>query len=432
MGLYFEQWRKTLMTLFGPIPVSRFGISQQLLYLNFWVSRHGRIYSMIRKLLCVMSLLMCAEAGAQTFPSSAPAGNFLDVGGVKLWYEECKATNSSPAGVVLLHDGLVHSVTWDGVWAPLCAKYHVVRYDRRGYGRSEPSKDPFVPEDDLYKVMRKVHLDHAIIVGNSSGGGLALDFALAHPEMTEALFLIGPVVHGMASSDYFNARGSQNSAPLAHGDLQATARNWSKDRFLIAGDDPRARKQLYDALVQNPQNLKVAGELEMRPSPPTVMRLSQVRVPTLVVVGDADIADVFAYSGAIEGAVPLASLEVWKDAGHLIQIQRPAELVARFNRFVCLVERPEIALTDRQLGIYVGRYKLFNRAGTLTLKDRHLVLEFPGDPYYWLFAASETRFFLRTDETEIEFQKDAGGKVVEMVIHNSDGSVVGCPRIMSE
>jgi len=318
------------------------------------------------------------------------------------------------------------------VWAPLCAKYHVVRYDRRGYGRSEPSKDPFVPEDDLYKVMRKVHLDHAIIVGNSSGGGLALDFALAHPEMTEALFLIGPVVHGMASSDYFNARGSQNSAPLAHGDLQATAKNWSKDRFLIAGDDPRARKQLYDALVQSPQNLKVAGELEMRPSPPTVMRLSQIRVPTLVVVGDADIADVFAYSGAIEAAVPLASLEVWKDTGHLIQIQRPVELAARFNRFVSLVERPEIALTDRQLGVYVGRYKLFNRAGTLTLKDRHLVLEFPGDPYYWLFAASETRFFLRTDETEIEFQKNAGGKVVEMVIHNGDGSVVRCPRIMSE
>lgn len=224
--------------------------------LNFWVSRHGRIYSMIRKLLCVVSLLMCAAAEAQTVPSSAPAGNFLDVGGVKLWCEECGAANSSAAGVVLLHDELVHSVTWDGVWAPLCAKYHVVRYDRRGYGRSELSKDPFVPEDDLYKVMRQVHVDRAIIVGNSSGGGLALDFALAHPDMTEALFLIGPVVHGMASSDYFNERGSQNSAPLAHGDLQATGKNWSKDRFLIAGDDPRARKQLYDALVQSPQNLK--------------------------------------------------------------------------------------------------------------------------------------------------------------------------------
>jgi 3-oxoadipate enol-lactonase len=112
-----------------------------------------------------------------------------------------------------------------------------------------------VPEDDLYnKIMRQVHMDRAIIVGNSSGGGLALDFALAHPEMTEALFLIGPVVYGMASSDYFNDRGSQNSAPLAHGDLEATVKNWSKDRFLIAGGDQGARKQLHDSLMQYPQN----------------------------------------------------------------------------------------------------------------------------------------------------------------------------------
>jgi len=375
---------------------------------------------------------MCAGAGAQTIQGSTPAGNFLDVGGVKLWYAECGTENSSRAGVVLLHDGLVHSVTWDGVWTPLCAKYHVVRYDRRGYGRSQSSKDPFVPEDDLYKIMQRVHMDRAIIVGNSSGGGLALDFALTHPEMTQALFLIGPVVHGMASSDYFNERGNQNSAPSGHGDMEATARNWSRDRFLVAGDDPRARKQLYDTLVQNPQNLKVAGELEIRPSPPTVMRLSQIRVPTLVVVGDADIADVFAYSGAVEAAVPLASFEVWKDTGHLIQIQRPAELVSRFNRFVSLIERQEVSLSDGQLGVYVGSYKLFGRLGTLILNDHHLVLEFPGDPYYWLFAASETRFFLRTDETEIEFRKDVSGKVVEMSIYNSDGSVVRCPRLTPE
>src|SRR5262249_5057689 len=153
--------------------------------------------------------------------------------------------------------------TWNGVWVPLCAKYHVVRYDRRGYGRSQPSKTRFVPEDDLQKIMRQVHMDRAIIVGNSSGGGLALDFALAHPERAAALCLIGPVVHGMASSDYFNERGGTNSAPLAHGDVKAAAGNWSKDRFLIAGDDPPARRQLYDALIQNPQNLQIAGGMEI-------------------------------------------------------------------------------------------------------------------------------------------------------------------------
>jgi len=179
--------------------------------------------------------LFCTLSSAQT--PAAPPGHYLDVGGVQLWYEECGAANA-PA-VVLLHDGLLHSITWDAVWTPLCAKYHVVRYDRRGYGRSTPSKARFVPEDDLYKIMRQAHMDRAIVVGTSSGGALAIDFALAHLEMMEGLFLIGPVVHGMASSDYFNDRGNRNSAPLDHGDTKAAAQNWANDRFLLAGNDPR-------------------------------------------------------------------------------------------------------------------------------------------------------------------------------------------------
>jgi 3-oxoadipate enol-lactonase len=388
----------------------------------------GKSGMICKCLSAVILLVACTFSSAQT--TTAPtADHYLDVGGIKLWYEECGSGNSSGPGVVLLHDGLLHSVTWDGVWPPLCAKYHVVRYDRRGYGRSEPAKAKFVPEDDVLKIMRQTHVDRAIIVGNSSGAGLALDFTLAHREMVEALFLIGPVVHGMASSDYFNERGSRNSAPLDQGDVNAAAENWSKDRFIIAGDDPRSRKQLFDGLSQNPQNLKVDGGLEVRPSPPTVVRLSEIHVPTLVLVGDADIADVFAYSGAIEAAVPLASFEVWRDTGHLIQLQRPAELVARLNRFVSLAERKEVNLTGRQLGAFVGWYKLGNRLASVTLKDSRLVVEIPGNPYYWLFATSEAKFFLRTEEAEIEFQKDAGGKITEMVVHNSDGSVIHSPRV---
>jgi 3-oxoadipate enol-lactonase len=382
---------------------------------------------MIHRLLTLAFLFISALSLARGTSVPPSPGTYLDVSGVKLWYEDCGSQNT-PA-VVLLHDGLLHSITWDGIWPSLCAKYHVVRYDRRGYGRSELTKAPFVPEDDLLKIMRQAHMDRAFIVGNSSGGGLALDFAVAHPQMVEGLFLIGPVVHGMASSDYFDERGSKNSAPLDHGDAKAAAENWSKDRFIIAGDDSNARKQLYDGLTQNPQNLKVDGSLEVRPSPPTVARLSEIHMPTLVLVGDADIADVFAYSGAIEAALPLASFEVWKDTGHLIQLQRPVELVTRFNRFVALAERKEVHFTDRQLRAYVGWYKLGNRLASVTLKDSRLCVEIPGNPYYWLFAASAGKFFLRTEETEIEFTKETGGKVAEMVVHNSDGSVIRCPRV---
>jgi 3-oxoadipate enol-lactonase len=380
---------------------------------------------------CIIFALVCSFYGGRVNVSPASAGSYIEVSGAKVWYEECGAAPS--LGVVLLHDGLLHSVTWDDVWPSLCGKYHVVRYDRRGYGRSEPAKTPFVPEDDLYQVIRQTHMDRAVIVGNSSGGGLALDFALAHPEMVEALFLIGPVVHGMATSTYFNERSDENDAPLDKGDVRAAAENWSKDRFLIAGNEPRSRKQIYDALAQNPQNLKVSAGAEIRPSPPTVDRLSQIRVPILVLVGEVDIADViadvFAHSGAIEAMAPLASFEVWKDAGHLIQLQHPEELVSRFNQFVLAAERQEIHLAENQIYAYVGQYKIGNRAAKVMLKDHRLILEIPGKPYYWLFAASETIFFLRTEKAEVEFTKDAQRKVIGMIVHNSDGSVIWCPRL---
>src|SRR3954469_15035181 len=58
---------------------------------------------------------------------------YLDVPGSKVYYEEA----GSGRAIVLLHDGLLPSVTWDAVWQPLAARYHVIRYDRRGYGSSE-------------------------------------------------------------------------------------------------------------------------------------------------------------------------------------------------------------------------------------------------------------------------------------------------------
>src|SRR5438045_1348801 len=116
---------------------------------------------------------------------------YLSADGGRLYYEE---DGSGPA-LVLLHDGLLHSVAWDDMWPALCAKYRVLRYDRRGYGRSDAAKTRFSPEADLLQLMRHVKMDRAVLIGCSSGSALAIDFALAHPEKVDALVLIGPVVH---------------------------------------------------------------------------------------------------------------------------------------------------------------------------------------------------------------------------------------------
>jgi 3-oxoadipate enol-lactonase len=366
-----------------------------------------------------------ATPPAQASATEAP-GHFAQVPGAKLYYEECNTAGA--ISVVLLHDGLLHSVTWDDVWAPLCAKYHVLRYDRRGYGRSDTAIAPFAPEEDLFQLMHLVKIDRAIIVGNSSGAGLGLDFALAHPDMTEGLFLIGPVVHGMPSSAYFLDRGNRASAPLAQNDFKAAAENWSQDPYLISGPDPEARKKLFDALALSPRNLKTGGQFEMRPSPPTVLRLSEIQAPALILIGDSDIADVIAYGGAIVAALPIVAFEVWKNCGHLIQLERPAELIARFQRFASLADRREAAVPAAKLRDLAGEYKFFNRSITISLKNKRLWLGLPDTPAKPLFAASNSRFFVRTTETEFQFERDPVGKIVKLVIFNADGNKIECPR----
>ena len=74
-----------------------------------------------------LSALTADSSGAS--PASQRSG-YLDVSGTRLYYEEC---GSGPA-IVLLHNGLLHSVSWDEVWEPLAKKYRMIRYDRRGYG----------------------------------------------------------------------------------------------------------------------------------------------------------------------------------------------------------------------------------------------------------------------------------------------------------
>ena len=143
--------------------------------------------------LSLLLLLTCNFAGRASGQAAPKNSGYLHVSGAKIYYEVCGAGPN----VVPLHDGLLHSNTGDGAWDALCKKYHAVRYDRRGYGRSEPPKAQYSASEDLFVLLTHLKVRPAIVAGNSSGGALAIDFALAHPEMVEGLVLLGPVVQGM-------------------------------------------------------------------------------------------------------------------------------------------------------------------------------------------------------------------------------------------
>jgi len=277
-------------------------------------------------------------------------------------------------------------------------------------------------------MMRHAGMDRATLVGSSSGTALAIDFTLAHPEKVEALFLIGPVVHGMRSSDFFIERGNAANAPLAHGDAAGAARNWADDRFQIGGDHPLARKKIFDVLAANPQNLSIPGQFEIRPDPPTVTRLSELNAPTLMIIGEHDIADVHAFAGAVQAAAAVVRREVWAGAGHLVQLEDPARVVSRLESFSAVIERKVVRPPVEVLQKYAGRYRLGKSLVAVAMKDRHLVLEINGDAAVPLFAENQSHFFVRTTGTDVQFELDSQGQTAAMTITSPGAPPVRCPR----
>jgi pimeloyl-ACP methyl ester carboxylesterase len=346
-------------------------------------------------------------------------------GGSKIYYEEC---GSGPAAVILLHDAWLHSVTWEEEWRPLCAKYHAVRYDRRGFGKSEAAKAEYSPVEDLLAVINDRKIQRAVLVGSSTGAGIAVDFALAHPETVQGLFLIGPLIDGLPTSTEFEMRAARNSAPLKEGDAKAAAENWSRDRYIFGeGHEPERAKFLAE-LDASLQNLKDGDEFAAKTSPTAGTRLADIHTPTEVLVGEVDIADIHAEAGALEERISGAQRDVVINAGDLVQLEQAEIVLEKLTNFVDRQQRVAVDIPADVLQSYVGTYAWRDKGLTVSLDNGHLIAQAPGQANAPLFAESETKFFFRTSEVEVEFTKDPKGKVTRAVIYQ-DGEVIKALRM---
>lgn len=252
-------------------------------------------------------LLFCAA-------SASAAPRMLNVDGGKITYETC---GSGGEAVVLLHDGILHSAAYDEVWPLLCQRYRVVRYDRRGYGASPAATAPYSPANDLAALMKVVDMPHATLVGSSSGGGVAVDFALAHPEAVDRLVLVGPWVSGFDASFGFLARTMKLLVLFKLGAVNSAV----KDPYILTKGASAERKRVADLLRTHPGNV-TAGTKE-QPIAVAKPRLGEIHAPTLILVGAVDIKDVQSQAKAIEAAIPGARRIVVPASGHLMYLERP-------------------------------------------------------------------------------------------------------------
>jgi len=252
----------------------------------------------------------------------------IEIDGSKLYYEMMGKGDA----IILLHDGLVDCRVWDEQTAFLARQYQVIRYDRRGYGRSEPPEADYSNVADLYTLLRSLEIERTILMGGSAGGMIAIDFALAHPDMVAGLVLVGAYVDGFESSEHSQQRALAAARPLIEDDdVEQTIENWVNDPYFVAPENKVARQQFRHFLTSQPHNLYDPHRYSFAEAGPAALgRLAEMQVPTLLVVGEADIADNHAVAGALQVGISGSKRVVLSQAGHLANLEQPA----RFNQLV--------------------------------------------------------------------------------------------------
>jgi 3-oxoadipate enol-lactonase len=234
--------------------------------------------------------------------------------------------------VVLLHAGVCDSRMWDPQWDALTATHHAVRYDLRGYGRSPLPAEPFSHARDLLALLARRGIGQAAVVAASFSGRVALEVAVARPELVEALVLVGATLPGHLRSQEVRAFGAEEDDALERGDLdaavEANLRMWvdgrRRDPHLV---DPQVRERVRQMQRQAFQLQLAAGEAaEEQPLVADVgQRLGEVAAPTLVIVGEHDVADVHAIADRLASELSDARRVVVSGAAHLPSMERPGQ-----------------------------------------------------------------------------------------------------------
>lgn len=276
--------------------------------------------------------------------SSGTPGERLSLPGGDLAYE---AKGRGPA-VVFLHSVIADRRSWDREFSVADAGHQWVRYDYRGFGGSSPARAPYDPVADLDALLAHVNAAPAVVVGSSSGGALAIDYALAHPDRVRGLLLLAPGLSGEFAEPFSPEEKKAFDYDETHS--VAIAASWKQGDRAGAIDGLR---QLWCSALAGPVRAHWermvednATEIFDRPSqrlardpPPAAPRLGSIAVPVTLLYGDRDNPSSVPIATRIARQIPGARLVAVRGADHLVNFSQPAAFDQALAELLRSVER---------------------------------------------------------------------------------------------
>jgi pimeloyl-ACP methyl ester carboxylesterase len=279
------------------------------------------------------------------YGNAANGSRYIELDGFNLHYRD-EGRRDKPV-LVLIHGVVASLHTWDN-WLPaFAADYRVIRFDVPGFGLTGPAPDGVYSAERMIKVVGLL-LDYlgvskASIAGNSLGGYIAWNFALAQPQRVEKLVLIDPAGYPMHKVPWMIASAALPGATVA-------MPLWMP-RALIAqgikevyGEPARIKPGVvdrYNDLTRRPGNrrammdiFRVLLKVNKQELHATPERVAQIQAPTLLLWGERDRWISPTHVPLWQRDLPGIQVKTYPGVGHIPMEEIPQQSAADVLRFL--------------------------------------------------------------------------------------------------
>ncbi len=273
-----------------------------------------------RRLLVVIASLCAVFLPFYSATASSFNGQTLDLGDIKIYLKQ----KGKGEPIIFLHGGMGSADSWALQVEFFSKHFWIITPDSRGQGRTTDTNTPLsyhLMAEDVIKLMDKLKIASATIVGWSDGGNIGIDLAIHHPNRIKGIVAYGANINPQGLQPHF-LDYLRKVTPI----------KMQQDN---GGD--------YLALSPTPEKLPIIAEkirqLWLNEPRFSAKELASIKAPVLIIDGDQEELIRRDHAKEIAMAIPNSKLIMLPNVGHYATFQRPEEWNKAVFNFITHIQQ---------------------------------------------------------------------------------------------